>query len=118
MKTMASKYPGTCGRCGKGFERGTYIKYFGRGRAVEHLDCYPVDHSKPVAPCWLCHNPEGRFRAMGAATPVWCDACFEKEKAKTVTICNVRFQRSSVEDYPCSDMGYEDQCAAACGPGL
>ena len=22
------------------------------------------------------------------------------------------------EDYPCSDMGYEDQCAAACGRGL
>ena len=26
--------------------------------------------------------------------------------------------RASAEDYPCSDMGYEDQCAAACGEGL
>lgn len=25
---------------------------------------------------------------------------------------------NSQEDYPCSDMGYEDQCAEACGPGL
>lgn len=25
---------------------------------------------------------------------------------------------ASQEDYPCSDLGYEDQCAAACGEGL
>lgn len=25
---------------------------------------------------------------------------------------------NNAEDYPCSDMGYEDQCAAMCGEGL
>ncbi len=27
-------------------------------------------------PCWICQSPEGRFWAMGAATPVYCNACY------------------------------------------
>ena len=37
---------------------------------------------KPDAPCWICKKPGGYFRNMGAATPVWCDDCYETEKAK------------------------------------
>lgn len=29
-----------------------------------------------------------------------------------------RVWQASAEDYPCSDAGYEDACASACGPGL
>lgn len=115
---MQSKYPGTCARCNKPFQVGTMIKYFGRGRGVEHVDCYPVDYSKPSAPCWICGNPNGFFRNLGPATPVWCDACFAKESAKTATVGNVRFTRrdnSSAEDSCCGDAAYEDSCAAVCG---
>lgn len=30
---------------------------------------------KPDGPCWVCGDPNGFFRARGAATPVWCDKC-------------------------------------------
>ena len=36
MKTMQSKYPGTCAKCGKPFAKGELINYYGRGRGVEH----------------------------------------------------------------------------------
>ena len=33
---------------------------------------------RPDGPCWICKNPNGFFRARGAATPVWCDECARK----------------------------------------
>ncbi len=38
MKTMISKYPGTCAKCGGTFARGSTINWFGRGHA-EHAKC-------------------------------------------------------------------------------
>lgn len=119
---MTAKYAGKCCDCSKPIEVGQPIRFFGRGRA-SHQNCYNRDGlteneqaAKIVAPCWICKAPDGRFRNLGAATPVWCDACFAAEQAKTKTIGNVRFNPR--EDYPCSDMGYEDACRDACGPGL
>ena len=45
----------------------------------------------------------------------------EKEFGKWLVSCldctanNIVEIESSSEDYPCSDMGYEDQCRIACG---
>lgn len=94
MKTMASKYPGTCGKCGESFGRGAIINWHGRGR-VEHQTCPRDAISAQRAPCWICKSPDGQFRNLGAATPVWCDTCFAKEQAKTQTVGRVRFTRFS-----------------------
>lgn len=109
MKTMVSKYPGTCARCNKGFERGALIVWQGRGRPVTHATC-PRDHDAIVAPCWECKAPEGKFRSYGAATPVYCDACEARIRADRPIGDN-----SSHEDRECGDLAYEDRCAAACG---
>ena len=117
MKVMVAKYDGTCCECRKPIRRGQQIKFFGRGTAA-HGNCLaPNGETNPanvVAPCWICGDSNGLFRQRGAATPVWCDACNERENAKTKTVGNVRFN-ASAEDYCCSDAAYEDACARACG---
>lgn len=39
-------------------------------------------YRRPDGACWECKTPEGFFRAYGAATPVYCDACYAKHEAK------------------------------------
>ena len=39
---------------------------------------------EPVGPCWKCGDPNGYFRAHGAATPVHCDKCEADYKANTL----------------------------------
>lgn len=108
MKTMTAKYPGKCRACGEAIERGDIIKYYGRWHGAEHARCGAVpvagieqtEARRPVAPCWICHAPEGYFRARGAATPVWCDACNEEQskgdvRLGTVTILNARNEDSA-----------------------
>jgi hypothetical protein len=57
-----------------------------------------VGPRKPDGPCWKCKNPDGYFRPRGAATPVYCEACY------------------AAEQYPDRfDMDYEDRCREACG---
>jgi len=112
MKTMIAKYPGVCCACSKPIHRGETINFFGRGRAEHAHGCQAAGPRKPDGPCWICQNPEGFFRNLGAATPVWCDACDKTERAKTVSIANVRFQRSEPDRF---DMQVEDNMRDACG---
>jgi hypothetical protein len=56
---------------------------------------------RPVGACWRCQSPEGFFRPQGAATPVYCDACFAALNAPPAPD---RF-----------DLEYEDRCRQACG---
>src|SRR5436189_3708164 len=42
--------------------------------ALERV-CNP---GKPDGACWNCKSPEGFFRPRGAATPVYCDQCFQE----------------------------------------
>lgn len=95
MKNLYSKYPGTCATCGESFERGTFIKWNGRGRGASHYCCPRNEPSAQVAPCWDCQDPNGRFRSYGAATPVLCDACEAKRRAAD----HERRNRYSAEDY-------------------
>jgi hypothetical protein len=53
---------------------------------------------RPDGACWKCNSPEGFFRPCGAATPVYCDACWK-----------------ALNRPDRSDLDYEDQCARACG---
>jgi hypothetical protein len=118
MKTMISKFPGTCRACGGAINRGELINFFGRGHAEHAHACKTQADKKPDGACWNCKAENGFFRNMGAATPVWCDQCFAAELRKTQLVGNVRFSRrdnSSAEDACCGDMAYEDACAAACG---
>lgn len=39
---------------------------------------------KPDAPCWKCKSPDGYFRNMGAATPVYCDKCWNERKQSSL----------------------------------
>jgi hypothetical protein len=113
MRTMYSKFPGSCRDCGKAIAKGTLIKYFGRGQGVAHFECNPISEHK--APCWKCGDPNGKFRNLGAATPVWCDACFAIEDPMTFAGKMRRKDNSSAEDACCGDLAYEDACARACG---
>ncbi len=86
MRTMIAKYPGTCCDCGKPIKAQTPIKFYGRGRAA-HQNCFNADGkteneiaAEYRGKCWNCDSMDGRFRRMGAATPVWCDECFEENR--------------------------------------
>jgi len=80
-KEMVSKYAGRCCRCGYDFPRGAVIIWHGRGAGVQHKVC-PTAAAESSAPA-APNYPAG---------------------------ARVRYERESVEDYPCSDRGYEDQC--------
>lgn len=110
MKTLYSKYPGTCQRCGEQFPAGTFIRWIGRGRA-EHYGCPKYDPANQVSPCWDCQSPDGRFRRYGAATPVLCDECDRKRRDADKARAAAR--TAFVPD--AFDMAYEDQCRDACG---
>jgi hypothetical protein len=68
--------------------------------------CRPA--GTPDAPCWTCKDPAGFFRNQGAATPVYCDACWIKLNTPAEQAAH-----SPYVDY--SDQLYEDQCRNACG---
>lgn len=112
-KTMLAKYAGTCQTCAKPITRGDLI-YWSRYSGTRHANCHHNHNTAAaqVAPCWDCKDPNGRLRSYGAATPCLCDPCEAKRRHADAH----RFD--SQEDYHCSDRGYEDACAAACGPGL
>lgn len=62
--------------------------------------------------CQTCKNPIAKGERvfwLGRGSGVQCSAC-----ANHVG----RNSPASNEDYPCSDLGYEDSCRDACGPGL
>lgn len=116
MRIMISKFPGVCRDCGARVQRGAEIAYHGRGAGISCSACVSPPAVNPVvAPCWECKAPDGKFRCYGAATPVYCDACEARIRPTTF---DWKLRNASKEDYPCSDMGYEDRCAEACGPGL
>jgi hypothetical protein len=35
-----------------------------------------LNPGRPDGACWRCSSPQGFFRPQGAATPVYCDACY------------------------------------------
>lgn len=126
MKTMISKYPGTCRDCQKPIKIGTPIKYYGRGCGAGHVNCYNPDGKSDAelaaevrAPCWICGDAGGKFRPMGAAAPVWCDACHAKQNTSAPGYGLRHFRpaatSASAEDGCCSDSAYEDRCREACG---
>jgi hypothetical protein len=57
-----------------------------------------MNPGRPDGPCWRCNAPEGFFRRQGAATPIYCDACYKALSAPDR-----------------SDLDYEDRCRDACG---
>jgi hypothetical protein len=70
---------------------------------------------RPDGACWRCQAPNGFFRPQGAATPVYCDACY-KELTKPEHTC------AGMHDISCDachedrfDLDYEDRCKEACG---
>lgn len=58
----------------------------------------------PDGQCWSCQSPDGKFRQLGAATPVLCESCYRKSV-------------DAMDDghAPDVDLLYEDQCARVCG---
>jgi hypothetical protein len=109
MKTMHSKFPGTCARCSQPIQRGELINFYGRGHAEHAHHTTEATPAATVGPCWICQDPAGKFRNLGAATPVWCDTCHATQIAKTRTVCNVRFTPDRF------DMQVEDNMRDACG---
>jgi len=117
MKSMYSKFPGTCSRCKAPFPKGTFINIIARGVAAHHsCPCDAPDAQR--GNCWECGAEGAKFRNWGAATPMRCDACEAKFRAIDNAKPYNRRDNSSHEDSCCGDLAYEDACAAACGPGL
>jgi hypothetical protein len=73
--------------------------------ALERL----IEPRKPDGACWDCQSPDGFFRSQGAATPVYCDACFAKRRSGAGPLGR--------NDGACdrTDFDYEDRCRQACG---
>jgi hypothetical protein len=67
---------------------------------------------RPDGACWDCGSAEGFFRPYGAATPVYCDECYQAHRDQ---------ERAQTSAQRCQDdpMGvdrlYEDQCREVCG---
>lgn len=115
---MTNKYAGVCS-CGARVpaRAGSLIGSRGRWQVQCQVCAGPetVAERKPVAPCWICGAADGYFRARGAATPVWCDTCNEKQskgdlRLGTATVLNAKL---FVPDR--FDMDYEDSCRDRCG---
>lgn len=87
MKTMLSKFPGTCSKCRGPIAEGEYIAW-SRATGAQHGRCVgyypPIAPQDRRAPCWDCGDPDGKFRNFGAATPVYCDACHAIHKGAVV----------------------------------
>jgi hypothetical protein len=71
---------------------------------------------KRAATCHDCgaHIPAGTQARWYRSGAVYGLTCHGQQTASALD----HKQRASGEDYPCSDLGYEDACAAACGVGL
>ena len=63
-----------------------------------------LNPDRPDGACWRCQSPQGFFRPQGAATPVYCDACFADLSKPEHTCAGMRL-----------DLDYEDRCRDACG---
>jgi hypothetical protein len=61
-----------------------------------------LNPGRPDGACWHCQSPEGFFRPQGAATPVYCDACWERLNKPQADPMGV-------------DLAFEDSCREACG---
>jgi hypothetical protein len=114
MRQLYAKYPGTCSTCGEQFPAGTFINFYGRGRAA-HFCCPRNLPENQIAECWECKDPNGKLRNYGAATPVYCDACEARIRPATFHARLFNDKCSSYEDQPCGNTAYEDACRDACG---
>lgn len=96
--TITAKFPGKCRACGGAIHKGDAIEWQ-KGQGAAHLNCSSSSQrespaaeemraaSAIVAPCWKCKDPNGRFRNFGAATPVYCDGCYQREDRKRRGLC-------------------------------
>ena len=87
------------------------------GRATGYADVcdalnryYRKESGTPDGQCWKCKGANGFFRPQGAATPVYCDACYAEVKAAAP-----KYSGHESAGGPDVDRLYEDDCARACG---
>jgi len=108
VKIIYSKFPGTCTRCKAAFPAGEPI-HWQRFTGATHVVCPSSRPENVTAPCWECQAEGGRFRSYGAATPVYCDACEVRIRARVdaAKIGPVIIDRH--------DLDWEDSCRDACG---
>lgn len=78
--------------------------------ALEHA-CNP---GKPDGDCWHCKSPEGFFRPRSAATPVYCDQCFQELRERELREEPWRGRSAPLLGRATPDpvdLAYEDECA-------
>ena len=64
--------------------------------------------------CWRCQAPAGFFRPHGAATPVYCDACFAIAKAGQGPLGKDDGLFDKPDHADRFDLDFEDRCRDAC----
>jgi len=71
-----------------------------------------LNPGRPDGACWDCGSAEGFFRPYGAATPVYCDECYQAHRDQERAQSSAR----RCQDDPMGvDRLYEDQCRDMCG---
>jgi len=100
---MTAKYNGRCD-CGARVHRGDTITYSRALRRVtgcsscgthdkgngDACGAHALAKGSVVGPCWDCKALAGRFRAYGAATPVYCDPCDTKRRNEAAHAAGAR----------------------------
>ncbi len=97
-KRMTARYGGTCVNCGKLIFAGDDIFY--ANRRAWHNNCNVAAMTADN-----CTNCSGSGRRWNNELCVSCDGTGTRNPAPV----------NHVEDYACSDAGYEDSCREACG---
>ena len=70
-----------------------------------------MNPGRPDGACWRCKSAQGFFRPQGAATPVYCNACWDYVEGKPP-----KAERGEeVPRIDRFDLDYEDRCREACG---
>jgi hypothetical protein len=127
--TMFAKFAGLCTACAGRIVRGDQIEWR-KGQGARHVCCNAPAKDAPVSGhVWAYANPtEARnsLVAAGVEGPVgfraWGNVAVRQwtfdpatERIEEIGKPPQQMRRPSSEDYACSDMGYEDRCAEACG---
>jgi hypothetical protein len=78
-----------------------------------------LNRDRPDGACWRCKDPKGFFRRFGAATPVYCEACYQAARDHQhqhgTFPADAQAARPYVDPGDRSDLDYEDRCREACG---
>ena len=104
-RRMTARKSGKCKACGRAIEPGDPI-YWCRGQGAWHVDCGTARLKHTL--CTVCKGSGYKWNGVP------CGSCDGTGSRKVQEFAKAGGHPRN-EDGPCSDLGYEDACARACG---